>query len=178
MAHNNMRRMPSDLSGDWREREKQLAATVIPQWFKAAPRAAAKAYVLRIRAIMPGTPVFAAELLFGTALTRLSVQISGSLGGFTIGQLKFPKGTVTIEERRNSNGKTLDTSPTSKLSAGETMLLCGRPHHLATVAVMQNKVLVLLKPKDAEAIRAELKDERASLMLAAQDLYGRLLPCD
>ena len=48
---------------------------VVPQWVRAAPRAAAKAYVHRIHALMPERKLSAAALLFDVTPMDLNVCI-------------------------------------------------------------------------------------------------------
>ena len=157
------------------QRREQLAAKVVPQWVHAAPRAAARAYVARVHALMPHAKLSAAALLFGVTPVDLSVKIPLSLAGFTTAQLNIPKGTVIIVSRLSSEKKPLDTNPALKLNADDVLVLRGMPHALVSVAVMQSGHPALLKPKESVAMKALVQQERESLSHAAQELHDRLI---
>ena len=165
-----------------KKREQELAAKAVPQWIKAAPRAAARSYVSRLNHLLAtearggGEKKSATSLLFNLTPVELSVTIPTPLSGFTITQLQFPKGSVVVIRRLSAEQKVLEHSPQAKLSAGDSLVLRGTPHAVATVAALQGGRAVLLKPKESMAMRVLLKDERESLALAAQELHDRLLP--
>lgn len=160
---------------------KKLAAYIVPLWVKAAPRAAAKAYVKRIRTLFPDMPTTPAALLAHSTPLEISVVIPSSLIGFSISQLQLPtskaynvKGASLELTRLSAQGKKLDASGAVKVDTGDTLLLRGTPHVLATVAGRHGGHLTLLKPKEAEAMRKSLHDERQALMIAAEELAHRL----
>lgn len=166
-----------------KKRQQELAAKAIPLWMKAAPRAAAKAYVERLNqlvvlAVGGGERRSATELLFDLTPLEISVTIPLSLAGFTIAQLQLPKGSVIIAERTGSKtpGKKLDISPSVKLEAGDKLVLRGTPHAIAGVAAHHKGQVVLLKPTESSAMRAHLKGEKESLSLASRELCDRLMP--
>jgi hypothetical protein len=167
--------------GTDKKRQHELAAKVVPQWVIAAPRAAAKAYVERLNGMLrvaasDKTHLSAAALLFDVSPVELQVSIPTSLNGLTVQQLQFPKGSVSTVGRIVDGKRKPLENPQQKLDGGDVLVLKGTPHAIATVATVQAGRVVILKPKESAAMRAHLKDEKESLMLAAQELHDRLLP--
>jgi hypothetical protein len=104
-----------------KKREQELAAKAVPQWIKAAPRAAARSYVSRLNHLLAteagggGEKKSATSLLFNLTPVELSVTIPTPLSGFTITQLQFPKGSVVVIRRLSAEQKVLEHSPQAKL---------------------------------------------------------------
>jgi len=159
---------------------KKIAAYIVPLWLKAAPRAAARAYVRRLRALLPDLSTSPAALLLQSRPLEISVAIPSPLIGFSIAQLHLPtsksgaKATLELT-RLNAHGKKVDAAGATKVEAGDTLLLRGTPHVLATFAGRVGGISTLLKPKEADAMRKSLADERQALMLAAEELAHRLV---
>lgn len=162
-----------------KSQQQQLQRKVVPRWLIGAPRASAKAYVARVNAVLAHSTATAAELLFSEEEIELTVKIPTPLTGFTIAQLKLPKGKVHLKaRRRGGTGKheELDIASGSKLHADDEIVLCGTAHAIAGVVTTTGGKHILLKPSDAAATREMLKLERDALWLAAQEVYDRLLP--
>ena len=122
------------LGADDKQRLKAIAAKIIPQWVRAAPRASAKAYVAKVQALMPDTRITAVSLLFDTEPIELPVLVPGSLASFTFSQLHLPASTVV--GRKGVDGRKLPFEPKQALVVNETLMLRGKPRFLAAVAVM------------------------------------------
>ena len=159
--------------------ESALGGQIISTWIKAAPRAAARAYVSRIQCILPEAKLSAASLLFDSKVTELSVRIPKSMVGFTIVQLRLPKGAIVVVSRHNAEGKEQDLGPQQKFNEGDELVLKGKPHVLAmhVAGASHSHAPTLLKPMEVEGMRSSLAGEREALVLAAQELHDRLLPC-
>ena len=158
-------------------RALELAAYLIPRWLLAAPRASAKAYVKRINSLLPPSQrMSAAQLLFDVSTRELNVRVPAPLAGFTIAQFNIPRDMVVIVSRKGADKKDLDKSTKSRVNADDILRLRGTPHALATVASMQVRDPVLLKPKEMEGMRTHLRAQKDSLAVAAQELHDRLLP--
>ena len=115
------------VSGSQAKQQQQLlAAKVVPRWVMAAPRAAAKAYVLRLNTMLQAKKMTAAALLFDVTAVELSVRIPLPLAGFTIAQLQFPRGSVVVVSRRDKDGKPLDAGAQLKLNAEDELVLKGQ----------------------------------------------------
>ena len=154
---------------------QQLVANTLPQWLISAPRTSAKMYVKRVNASI-SMKMTAAALLFDISPIELEAHVPAPLSGFTIAQLKLPKGSIVIVARLDTSGKALDTGMQAKLAGDERLKLRGQPHTLATVTYKHAGKCLLLKPSEMDATREMLKHERESLALAAQELHDRLLP--
>ena len=163
--------------GDRDPRARELAALLIPKWLLAAPRASAKAYVMRVNSLLPPSQrMSAAQLLFDVSSRELNVRVPAPLAGFTIKQLDIPRDTVVLVSRKGADKKDLDRSAKAKVNADDILRLRGTPHALAAVANIHGRDAMLLKPKDMEGMRTHLRAQKDSLAVAAQDLHDRLLP--
>ena len=69
----------------------------------------------------------AASLLFDSKVTELSVRIPKSMVGFTIVQLRLPKGAIVVVSRHNAEGKEQDLGPQQKFNEGDELVLKGKP---------------------------------------------------
>ena len=81
--------------------------------------------------------------------------------------------------RHNAEGKEQDLGPQQKFNEGDELVLKGKPHVLAmhVAGASHSHAPTLLKPMEVEGMRSSLAGEREALVLAAQELHDRLLPC-
>ena len=160
------------------DRRQSMAKLLVPQWLKAAPRAAAKAYVLRVNSLLPHKKrLTAAAMLTEKAkeMVELGVQVPSPLAGFTIQQLNLPTKVILFSRASSLGGKTLDVEKVSKCAAGDTLFIRGTPHDLAEIATMKDGGIFLNKPREIEDASGKLQAQRESLALAGAELYDRLL---
>lgn len=151
---------------------KMLVRLINPK----ARGAAAKSYATRINKTF-GWTQSAAELLFYEKPTELVVVIDAAHDHATVSALQLSRAlTLTAIRRPKARKDNVGTTASQKVEMGDELVLRGLPYHLAGVAVLKSKQLVLAPRHARDKAAPTIRAERQSLIAAAEALQARLLP--